>query len=106
MIFCVRVIKENKIKKINIKKEELLKVKEMIKGRLMLSMEDSMNIASFFGTKKIVQNKIMTPQEIIGKIEAVTTEEIMELAKNIFTPDKLNFALIGPFEQKDFQNIL
>ena len=96
----------NKIKKINIKKEELLKVKEMIKGRLMLSMEDSMNIASFFGTKKILQNKIMTPQEIIGKIEAVTTEEIMELAKNIFTPDKLNFALIGPFEQKDFQNIL
>jgi len=96
----------NKIKKGDIKKEEILKVKEMIKGRLMLSMEDSMNIASFFGTKKILQNKILTPQEIIAKIEAVTAEEIVELSKEIFIPKNLNFALIGPFEEKDFVNIL
>ena len=95
----------NKIKFGDIKKEELLKVKEMIKGRLMLSMEDSMNIASFFGTKKILQNKIETPEEIIKKIEAVTVEEIVELAKNIFTSNRLNFALIGPFEEKDFHGL-
>ncbi|MBI5122422.1 insulinase family protein [Candidatus Roizmanbacteria bacterium] len=96
----------NKIKSGDIKKEELLKVKEMIKGRLMLSMEDSMNIASFFGTKKILQDKIETPEEIIKKIEAVTINEIAELAKDIFTPERLNFALIGPFAEKNFQNIL
>ncbi len=96
----------NKIKKGNIKKEELLKVKEMIKGRLMLSMEDSMNIASFFGTKKILQNKIETPEEIIKKIEAVTVDEIAQLAKDIFKPEKLNFAMIGPFEENDFRACL
>src|SRR3989338_7151208 len=101
------VIEEhNKIKIGNIKKEELLKAKEMIKGRLMLSMEDSMNIASFFGTKKILQNKIMTPQKIIEKIEAVTVKEITELAKEVFIPKNLNFALIGPFAEKNFQNLL
>ena len=96
----------NKIKTGDIKKDELSKAKEMIKGRLMLSMEDSMNIASFFGTKKILQNKILTPQEIIEKIEAVTTEEIVELAKEIFIPKNLNYAMIGPFEEKNFENIL
>ena len=95
-----------KIKMGDIKKEELLKAKEMIKGRLMLSMEDSMNIASFFGTKKILQNKILTPQEIIEEIEAVTSEEITKLAKNIFTPANLNFALIGPFEKTNFDGVL
>jgi predicted Zn-dependent peptidase len=95
----------NKIKKVDIKKEELIKVKEMIKGRLMLSMEDSMNIASFFGTKKILQNEILTPSQIIEKIEAVSIDEIVELAK-IFLDRKLNFALIGPFEEKDLGNIL
>ncbi|MDO9027395.1 MAG: hypothetical protein Q7U68_00820, partial [Candidatus Roizmanbacteria bacterium] len=90
----------------DIKKDELIKVKEMIKGRLMLSMEDSMNIASFFGTKKILQNKIETPEEIIKKIEAVTVDEITQLAGEIFKPEKLNFAMIGPFEKKDFINIL
>jgi len=96
----------NKIKKGDIKKEELLKVKEMIKGRLMLSMEDSMNIASFFGTKKILQNKIETPEEIIKKIETVTVDEIAELAKDIFTPERLNFAMIGPFKENDFHGLL
>ena len=78
----------------------------MIKGRLMLSMEDSMNIASFFGTKKILQNKILTPQEIISKIESVTTEEIVKLSKEIFVPKNLNFAMIGPFKEEDFQGLL
>ncbi len=96
----------NKIKNGDIKKEELLKVKEMIKGRLMLSMEDSMNIASFFGTKKILQDKIETPEEIIKKIEAVSVDEIAALAKNIFIPENLNFALIGPFEERDFHGLL
>ena len=81
-------------------------VKEIIKGRLMLSMEDSMNIASFFGTRKILQNEILTPQEIIEKIEAVSLSEIVDLAKDIFKPEKLNLALIGPFEEKDFKNTL
>jgi len=105
---AVRIIidEHNKIKTGDINKEELSKAKETIKGRLMLSMEDSMNIASFFGTKKILQNKIETPEEIIAKIEAVTSEEVAKLAKNIFTPDKLNFALIGPFEKNNFQGLL
>jgi len=93
-----------KIKSGDIKSEELLKAKEMIKGRLMLSMEDSMHVASFFGTKKILQNKIISPEEIIAKIESVTPQEIATLAKEIFIPKNLNFALIGPFEQKDFQD--
>ena len=100
------VSKFNKIKTGDIKPEELLKAKEMIKGRLMLSMEDSMNVASFFGTKKILQNKILTPNEIIKKIEAVTVDEIAKLANDIFVLKNLNFALIGPFETKDFENIL
>ena len=95
-----------KIKTGDIKPEELLKAKEMIKGRLMLSMEDSLNIASFFGNKKILQNKIETPEEIIKKIEDVSVDEIAKLAKEIFIQKNLNFALIGPFEEKNFQNLL
>jgi len=89
-----------------IKDDELKRAKELIKGRLLLSLEDSANVASFFGTKKILQNKIETPEEIIKKIEAVTVEEISRLAKDIFTSGRLNFALIGPFEEKNFQSIL
>jgi predicted Zn-dependent peptidase len=97
----------NKIKTGDIKKEELLKAKEMIKGRLMLSMEDSMNIASFYGTREILQNAIISPEEIIKKIEAIEVSEIADLAKEIFKPEKLNFAMIGPFaDKKDIEKVV
>lgn len=86
--------------------EDIIRAKEMLKGRLLLSMEDSFNIAHFFGNKKLLEQKMETPEEIIEKILSVTKEEIVELAKEIFAKDKLNFAIIGPFEEKDFTGLL
>ncbi|MCX7881378.1 MAG: insulinase family protein [Patescibacteria group bacterium] len=94
------ILKEQeKIANGDLKKEELKKAKELVKGRLLLSLEDSYNIASFFGIKKLLQKEIKTPQEEIEKLEEVTIEEIISLAKEIFVPQKLNFALIGPFDK-------
>ena len=91
-----------KIMKGEIKSDELKKAKELIKGRLLLGMEDSSNVASYFGTKQILEGDIQSPQEAIKNLERVTSDEVVTLAKEIFRPDKLNFALIGPFEEKDF----
>ncbi|MCR4276931.1 MAG: insulinase family protein [Candidatus Roizmanbacteria bacterium] len=96
---------ENMVKG-NFFEEDIIRAKEMLKGRLLLSMEDSFNIAHFFGNKKLLENKLETPEEIITKIMSVTKSEIVDLAKEIFIPKNLNFALIGPFETKDFENIL
>ncbi len=95
------IIKEQeKIAKGDLKKEELKKAKELIKGRLLLSMEDSFEVGLFFGRKKLLQNELVTPQEEIAKLEKVTPEEIINLAQEIFVPSRLNFTLIGPFEKE------
>lgn len=86
--------------------EDVNRAKEMLKGRLLISMENSFNISHFFGNKKLLEQKIETPEEIIKKILSVKKEEIVKLAKEIFDKNKLNFAIIGPFEQKDFQSLL
>jgi len=100
------ILKEhNKIIKREVTKNELKRAKELIKGRLLLSLEDSANVASFFGTKKILQNKIETPEEIIKKIEAVNIDKINKLARDIFKKSILNFALIGPFKEEDFNGL-
>lgn len=96
---------ENMVKG-NFSEEDITRAKEMLKGRLLLSMEDSFNIAHFFGNKKLLENKMETPEEIIKKILSVTKQEIVDLAKEIFAKDKLNFAIIGPFEEKNFDTIL
>jgi len=86
--------------------EDIKRAKEMIKGRLLISMENSFNISHFFGNKKLLEKKVETPEEIIKKILLVKKEEIVKLAKEIFVKNKLNFAIIGPFEQKDFLSLL
>ena len=47
-----------------------------------------------------------TVDEAIKKIERVTNDEVVELAREIFRRERLNLALIGPFKEKDFKTNL
>jgi len=86
---------------------ELRKAKDYIKGSTVLDLESSDAVASFFGGQEILTNRILTPEEKFAKIEAVTTEDIQKVAQDIFKPEKLNLALIGPFrDKKKFEKLL
>ncbi len=101
------ILKEHKkIKKGEIEKKEMEKAKELLKGRLLLSMEDSSNVASFFGTKKILEEEIETPEHIIDQLQKVTIDEVTALANELFKPEKLNFSIVGPFENKDLREFI
>lgn len=78
--------------------KELTKAKEMIKGRLILSLEDSNSLASFIGRKLMFENRLITPEEVITKIDQVTKDQVVNLAKQLFVKEKLNLAVIGPFQ--------
>ena len=103
------LIEHKKVADGDINDDELKRAKELIKGRFLLSLEDSSTIASFYGVKELLQKKTESPELLIKKIESVTKEEIINLAKEIFVSKNLNFTLIGPFEDeakfKDIINI-
>ena len=87
-------------------KTDITKAKEILKGRLLLSMEDSFNVAHFYGKKAVLETKIESPQEVVDQIEKVTDEEIRAVAKDVIQASKLNIAAIGPFEEKDFESLM
>ena len=87
--------------------EELQRVKEHLMGHLLINLETSDQLASFYGGQEIITQKIVTPEELLKKIQAVTKNEVMAAAKEIFQISKLNLALIGPSRGKDkFEKIL
>lgn len=97
--------KRIKIEKIN--NAELSKAKERLRGGLILSIETSDELASFYGSQEIIKKNIIKPEDIIKEIMAVTSNDILEVANDIFKPEKLNLALIGPFkDKKPFVNLL
>lgn len=97
-------------KKIATKKvtpQELQKAKDFIKGKSVMGLESSDSVASFLIGQEIMREKILTPKEIFKKIDKVTQEDILRVAKDIFVNEKLNLALIGPHKKsKELENIL
>jgi predicted Zn-dependent peptidase len=95
---AINVILEEhmKITKGDITDEEIEKAKELLKGRYLLSLEDSMNIATMFGTKYILEGEMVDTKKVIDKLMKITKSDIIAVAKQVFTPSGLTCALIGP----------
>jgi len=102
------ILKELKnIRERKISIHELKKAKENLKGKMALILESSDAQATFFGLQELLENKILTLKEIYKKIDEVTTTSIAKVARDIFKPEKLNLALVGPFNKKEkFEKIL
>jgi predicted Zn-dependent peptidase len=96
-----------KISEIKVPLGELKKAKDCIKGKTILELETSDAQTSFYGIQDILEKEILTPEEIFKKIDKVTQNDILKVAKDIFVQEKLNLALIGPFKEKEkFQKLL
>lgn len=80
--------------------EELTKAKEFLKGRLILELEDSKNIAALYGSQALLNKKIDTAKDMLGKLNEVTEADIMRVAKKIFKKKEMRLAVIGPFKDK------
>jgi len=85
----------------HISEPELNKAKELAKGRLLLSLENSRSVASWSGVQEILANRILTIDEVISLIEAVTIEDLMRVAQQILLSEKLNLAIVGPVKKKE-----
>jgi len=106
---AIQIILESykSIKEKKVGQKELRKAKDYIKGRTILNMESSDAQAYFYGFQELLENKILTLEQKFAKIEAVTVNDIQRVAKDIFRPEKLNLALIGPFKNKQkFEKLL
>ncbi|MFZ3301188.1 MAG: pitrilysin family protein [Microgenomates group bacterium] len=93
--------------KLKISDAELLKSKEFLKGHLALALEDTSDVSSFFGDQELFSEKVLTPEEVFKKIDKVTMDEVNFEAKRLFVPERLNLAIIGPYENDEkFKGLL
>ena len=65
---------------------------------MSLSLDSSDAQASFYATQEVMENKMITPEEKLKLIDKVTVADIQKVAQDIFRPEKLNLAVIGPIE--------
>lgn len=87
--------------------DELQKSKDHLTGGLVLHLETSEDLANFYGEQEVFSRALLSPEDMNAKIQAVTAEDVMAVAKDIFVNEKLNLVVVGPFEDKArFEKIL
>jgi predicted Zn-dependent peptidase len=81
--------------------QELRGAKELIKGNFLLSMESTDNHMTRLAKNEICFGRQIPMEETVAAIDAVTSRDIMELAGELFNPDRMSIAAMGRITEKD-----
>jgi len=91
----------------HVAKEELKKAKEYLKGHMVLGLENSRSVAYYYASQELLEKEIDNPDTVMKKIDAVTVEQIVDVAKKYFVEKGLNLAVIGNFPSgQKFEKLL
>ena len=74
---------------------ELVRGKGQLRGGLVLGLEDSGSRMSRIGKAELVQDELLSIDEVLARVEAVTLEDVREIAAQLFSQPEL-LAVVGP----------
>ena len=80
----------------SVPEEELEKAKRLVAGRMLLRMEDTRAVSGWYGNQEALLGNIMDMDEVVEQVNAITTDEIQKVAKELLVTDRLNMAVVGP----------
>ncbi len=86
----------NQIKRQKISDAELMDAKEYTKGNLLLASESPDNQMVRLAHNELYFERHVPLDEVIENVEAVTIEEIQQLAQKLFAPSGFSLSLLGP----------
>jgi len=102
-IQAIRLIMKEikKIKDEGITPAEETRVKNQIKGNLVLSLESSNSHMSRIARQEIYFGKYLSVDDIIKAVDKVTAGQIHRIARQLFTPENLALSILGPLTKAD-----
>ena len=73
----------------------------------MLSLEDPKGMIMFGLRDEVLEGKLREPEDVLAGLDAVTLEDVQRVAQDVIREERLNFALIGPFDEPErFEKLL
>lgn len=89
-----------------ITEEEIVRGKGQMRGGLVLGLEDTGSRMSRIGKGDLVFDELLSVDDLLARIDAVTPEQIAEVAQDVLTRP-MSLAVIGPYkEDRDFSAVV
>jgi predicted Zn-dependent peptidase len=76
--------------------DELARSKRYLAGRLELRMEETRHLASWLGGQEALHERVLTLDEALAELNAVTSEGIQKLAGRLIRDDGLRLSVVAP----------
>ena len=96
------IVKElGKIRDEGITPAEETRVKDQIKGNLVLSLETSNSHMGRIARQEIYFGKYLSVDDIIKSVDKVSAEQVRRLARQLFTRENLSLSILGPLTKSD-----
>ncbi|MFF2842982.1 M16 family metallopeptidase [Paenarthrobacter sp. NPDC057981] len=90
----------DKLAKDGITEEELRKAVGQLSGGIVLALEDTGSRMSRLGRAELVSGEFQDIDETLARIQAVTVEEVQELARELAGAPR-TITVVGPFEESE-----
>lgn len=78
--------------------DELHRAKEYMKGSLLLSLESTSSRMGNLARQWLNHRRFFSLDEIAASIDAVTSEQVQEIATEFFQPERMGLSLLGRLE--------
>jgi predicted Zn-dependent peptidase len=85
--------------------DEVARGKGMLKGGLVLGLEDTGSRMSRLGKGELLYDEMLTVDDLLDRVESVTAEQVRDIAADLLTRP-MSLAVIGPFDDHDFSSAL
>jgi predicted Zn-dependent peptidase len=90
-----------------ITKEELVRAQEFVKGKTVLNLEETSQVADWYARQELFLKKMLTPAQRLKEIEAVTVSAVNAVAFDIMRENRLKLGVIGPFkDDRDLRSFI
>jgi predicted Zn-dependent peptidase len=76
--------------------DELAKTKAYLSGGLELRMEETRHLASWIGGQEALHDRVLTLDEALEAVEAVSAADVQALARRLFVDEGLRLAVVAP----------
>ncbi|MGH2913507.1 MAG: M16 family metallopeptidase, partial [Solirubrobacteraceae bacterium] len=76
--------------------EELARAKEHLKGRIVLGMESTGARMNRLGSEVLAGSPLLELDEVMARIDAVSPDDLAQLVDELWAPERLSAAAIGP----------
>ncbi|MBI4200029.1 MAG: insulinase family protein [Chloroflexi bacterium] len=101
------ILEELRRVKDGVSQEELNRARELVKGRLLLRMEDTRAVAAWAGVQELLHDLVMSVDDVVARLEEVTPEKVQRAANDYLVAERLNLAVVGPYRsQRLFHSLL